>query len=245
MEFCDSHIHLQDYKTEDINNVIKNAALCGVTKFINVSAHPSDWGKVDEIAEKYPQIIPAYGVHPWYLNEAPKNWAEQLEQRLRQNPVAVVGECGIDRLKNSDVKVQRVVFLQQAELAQSYGRSLIIHAVKADEEMQKLFGEMPERTVFHSFTGSAEWGKNIQRHGFYIGINFSILRKKNMIEILQNLDINHILLETDGPYQNNVNGESLPENLPRLAEQIAQIFGLTVLQLSRILTQNWHNFLGE
>lgn len=245
MEFQDSHIHLQDYKTEDVNNVIKNAVLCGVTKFINVSAHPSDWGKVDEIAAKYPQVIPAYGVHPWYIGEAPQDWAADLEKRLQKNPVAVVGECGIDRLKNQDTEAQKAVFLQQAELARRYKRPLIIHAVKADEEMQKLFGALPQRTVFHSFTGSAEWGKNIQKHGFYIGLNFSILRKKNMVEILQNLDINHILSETDGPYQNNIAGETMPENLPRLAEQIAPIFGLTVLQLSRILTQNWHNFLGE
>lgn len=245
MELYDSHIHLQDYKTEDVNNIIKKAALCGVRKFINVSAHPDDWNKIDELAAKYSQVIPAYGVHPWYIKEVLNDWVEQLEKRLQQNPAAVVGECGIDRLKSEDTSAQKSVFLQQAELAKNYGRPLIIHAVKANEEMQKIFVELPKQTVFHSFTGSAEWGKNIQKHGFYIGLNFSILRKKNMVEILQNLDINHILLETDGPYQNNTNGETMPENLPQLAEKIAPIFGQSASQLSRILMQNLQNFLGE
>jgi len=245
MEFIDSHIHLQDYKTKDINNIIKNAFLSGVTKFINVSAHPSDWPAIDELAAQYPQIIPAYGIHPWYISGAPANWQTELERRLQNNPKACVGECGIDRIKNGDTEAQIKILLPHIELAQKYHRPLIIHSVKADAEMQKLFSKLPRHTVFHSFTGSAEWGKDIQRHGFFIGLNFSVLRKKNRVEILQNLDINQILLETDGPYQNIDNSETLPENLPSLAVQIAPIFNISTEQFTQTIMQNGLTFTGE
>ena len=245
MEFIDSHIHLQDYKTKDINNVIKNAILNGVVKLINVSAHPNDWQNIDMLAAEYPQIIPAYGIHPWHINDTPVNWQTELECRLQNNPYTLIGECGIDRIKNTDTEAQIKILLPQIELAKKYHRPLIIHSVKADMYMQKLFSLLHEKTIFHSFTGSAEWGKDIQRHGFFIGLNFSILRKKNRVEILQNLDINQILLETDGPYQNIDNGETLPENLPLLAAQLAPIFNLPTARFSQKIMQNWAKFTGE
>lgn len=245
MEFIDSHIHLQDYKTKDINNIIKNAILNGVTKLINVSAHPRDWPTIDAMVTKHQQIIPAYGIHPWYINETPQNWQKELEYRLQNNPASIVGECGIDRLKNNNTDAQLAILLPQIELAQKYHRPLIIHSVKADNEMHKLFSLLPKQTIFHSFTGSAEWGRNIQKHGFYISLNFSILRKKNIVEILQNIDINQILLETDGPYQNIDNSETMPENLPILATRLASIFNLSTEQFSQKIMQNWGKFIGE
>ena len=92
----DTHIHLQDYKTKEVKNLVKNEAETKVTQFINPSANPADWDKVTELARQYPQITPAYGIHPWYIAQAPENWAEKLENLLQNNPKAMVGECGID-----------------------------------------------------------------------------------------------------------------------------------------------------
>lgn len=245
MHFLDSHIHLQDYKTQEVKNVVNNAAKNNVTHFINASAHPNDWTTIKELAFKYPQIIPAFGVHPWYIGDLPDKWQEKLEQYLLQNPRAIVGECGIDRLKNSDINAQINILLPQIELANKHNRALIIHAVKANTEFTELFPVLPRRTVFHSFTGSAEWGQEIQKHGFFIGINFSILRKKNAAEILRGISLKNILLETDGPYQNNTDGETLPQNLPLLAEKISSLADIPLDEFADILADNQRNFSGE
>ena len=246
MSYADSHIHLQDYKTQDVKDIVNAAQKKGISVFVNASAHPADWAKVAKLSDDYTCIIPAFGIHPWHITDAPKNWFEELEQYLKKYPNSWVGECGIDRLKNKDVNAQSEILLPQIELAQTLDRPLIIHAVKADAIMELLFGKLPPRTIFHSFTGSVEWGRQIQQNSFYIGLNFSILRKKNAEEIVKNLNLTQILLETDGPYQSGIpNTETLPQNLPDLAGKIAQILKISPQKLQEILQQNWQNFTGQ
>lgn len=246
MFYVDSHIHLQDYTTQDVNNIVTAAKKNKVQILVNASAHPQDWDKVAQLAAQYPFIIPAYGVHPWHIADAPDNWLAKLKKMLEQNPRAWVGECGIDRLKNSNIDAQLKILEPQTKLAREFRRPLIIHSVKADEILVKLFPMLPKRTIFHSFTGSAEWGKKIQSHGFFIGLNFSVLHKKNAAQIIQSLNFSQILLETDGPYQSGTpNKETLPQNLPLLAEQIAALKQISVDELMMQLMQNWQNFYGE
>lgn len=244
--YIDSHIHLQDYKTQDIKNVVTNALKNGVRRFINSSAHPQDWEKVTELSDIYSEVIPAFGVHPWHIADAPDNWAKILENMLQKYTAAYVGECGIDRLKNPNTELQAEILLRHAELAHKYNRPLIIHSVKADNEMSRLFFALPRRTIFHSFTGSAQWGQQIQKHNFFIGLNFSILRKSNAAEILRSLNLRQILLETDGPYQNlERNTETLPQNLPVLAQKIADLLSIPLEKFTNILVENQNEFLGE
>lgn len=244
--FVDSHIHLQDYKTQDVKNVVTNAAQNNVTHFINPSAHPHDWAAVAELVQTYPQVTPAFGVHPWYTADAPQDWAKILEQYLQQYPTAWVGECGIDKLKNPNTELQVAILQEHIALAKKYNRPLIIHAVKANNEMAALFSELPIRTIFHSFTGSTQWGGQIQKHGFYLGLNFSILRKKNAAEILRALNLSQILLETDGPYQNIERGvETLPQNLPLLAQKIAALLQLPFAEFAQIINNNQRTFMEE
>lgn len=214
-----------------------------ISGFINISGHPDDWDKVIDTAAKFAHSHAAIGIHPWYIKEVSSNWADKLEQYLQQYPQLFVGECGIDCIRNSALQEQTNIFITQAELARLYNRALIIHAVKADMPFSKLFNKLPPRSIFHSFNGSAQWAKQIQKHGFYLGLNFTILAKKNHLEILSNLDINRILLETDYPYQRkNMPPEYMAQDIINLAQKLAKVHNLTLEKLSQILYQNWLNF---
>ncbi len=246
MHFVDTHIHLQDYNSVDVKNVVTNANKNNVCEFVNVSAQPDDWNSVINIASCYKNIIPALGIHPWYMDKAEKDWAQKLEYMLQNNPRLWIGECGIDRLKNKNISQQLDILQTEISLAQKYQRPLIMHAVKADEILRPLLPLLPHQTIFHSFTGSAEWGAELQKRGFFLGLNFSILRKKNYETILQRLNQRLLLLETDGPYQSGVKDKpSLPQNLPLLAAKIAPILNLTTDEFSEILYANWLAFKGE
>lgn len=243
MYYTDSHIHLQDYTSSEVKNVVTNALKNNVRCFVNVSSSPDDWQSVIKMSKRFSGIIPAIGIHPWHAEKADEAKFKILEKYLQKYPDLWLGECGIDRIKNPDTKVQSEVFSRQIELANKYARPLIIHAVKAENEMYQFLPLLPKRTIFHSFGGSAEWGQKIQSFGFYLGLNFSFFKKDDAAEILPKLDLHKILLETDAPYQPNKGYvRNQPENLPVLVAAIGAIYGLSEIKIAAILTENWRNF---
>ena len=198
-----------------------------------------------DLAANYSSVIPAIGVHPWYINNLSTDWASKLENLLKNNSYLWLGECGVDRLKNKDMSKQLEILKIEINLAQKYQRPLILHAVKSDVFLQPLLPLLPQKTIFHSFTGSAEWGMELQKHGFYLGLNFSILRKKNHEDILRRLNPRLLLLETDGPYQSGHKDiPSLPQNLPLLADKISSILNFPLDEFLKILYANWQDFKG-
>ncbi len=246
MYYIDTHIHLQDYNHKDVNNVVTKAQKNNVMLFINPSSHPDDWPRVSAISAQFTRVISAYGIHPWYIDNIAVDWEIKLAEQLAKNPHAWVGECGIDTIKQSNNEAQCAVFTKHIDIAKAYHRPLIIHSVKANQYLSSFFSQLPQQTIFHSFTGSLEWGKEIQKHGFYLGLNFSIMRKNQAENIIKNIDLNRVLLETDGPYQPLNKGDiSLPENLPQLAQFIADIRQISLAEMQDILYQNWLNFTGE
>lgn len=246
MYFLDSHIHLQDYKTQEVKNVVNNAAKNNILRFINPSARPDDWEAIAKIAKEYQQVIPAFGIHPWHTSQLNPDWPEKLEYYLSNFPSAMVGECGIDKLKNTNTKEQIDILYKHIHIALKYDRPLIIHAVKANNELAEILKKLPKHTIFHSFSGSAEWGLQLQKYGYYLGINFSILKKKNLEDMFRHLNLRQILLETDGPYQNwPEKTETLPQNLPSLAEKIASYSGVSLNEFLEILYNNQQCFLGD
>ena len=243
MYYTDSHIHLQDYTPEEAKNVMTAAIKADVREFIVPSSNPTDWQKIIDLTKQYSDITGAIGIHPWCVENTEYFALDILENLLIENPKLWLGECGIDRIKNPNIDRQREFFIKQIELATRYNRPLIIHSVKADDKIGEFFSILPKRTIFHSFTGSLEWGKKIQKAGFYLGINFTFFRKESAAETLQNLDLSKILIETDAPYQ-QIKGfvKNSPENLPILVLKIAEALNLSIEEISSILAQNRNTF---
>ena len=156
MNFSDMHIHLQDYKQNSATQVVEEALSAGVRRLVCVSSTESDWPRVRELAEKYPQtVMPAFGLHPWYAAAAAAGWPERLRALLSAVPAAMVGECGLDGIKGIGETEERV-FKTQILLAGELRRPLVIHAVKAVAVMEKFWPLLPARFVIHSFNGRAE-----------------------------------------------------------------------------------------
>lgn len=229
MIFFDTHIHLQDMPAAT-NDMLES---CGVKKCICVSAQESDWSAVSRLSRQMPeQIIPAFGIHPWYAESIGTGWADRLAQYLEMYPEALIGECGLDRLKNKNFKKQQQVFDIQINLSFEYGRALLLHAVKAWEWLEEYWHKLPPKFVFHSFNGRPDHLKKIMKYGGYVAVNQSILKNKTATEILKTVPLNRLLLETDAPYQ------SCPEDLPDLCRTIAQIRDIDTQTLSRVLYDN-------
>lgn len=230
MTYFDTHIHLQDFEKANIIDLLKTGE---ISKCICVSAKQEDWSKVAFYYEQYPDmVIPAFGLHPWYINTKNSDWIVELEQYLQQYSCAMVGECGFDRLKNPVFEEQNDIFLSQINLAKKYKRALLVHAVKADIWLKDFWNILPIKTVFHSFNAHIEQLKPIVKNGCYVGLNINILKNKNCNEIIRQIPKNKMLIETDAPYQSGVS------DLELLVKKIAEIRNEKLEDLSLSLYAN-------
>lgn len=217
MRFVDTHIHLQDFDipAEEVICLLRQN---GVDKCICISATEDDWKKVGALAQKFPQtVVPAFAIHPWYAHSAKSGWRSRLEQKLKDFPQALIGECGLDLLKGEEPSQQQKVFEEHIALAKQYHLPLLLHMVKAWDLLNDYWNKLPQPFVFHSFNGSVEMLRQIIKHGGYVAVNDKILRTKHAEEVIKNVPELRLLLETDAPYQSKIS------DLPRLCENIALI----------------------
>lgn len=219
MHFIDTHIHLQDFETE-IMQLMRQLKQSGTDKCICVSATEQDWEKVAVLAQKFPQsVIPAFAVHPWYAGNSQPDWKKHLEQMIKDFPSALIGECGFDGIKGPEQSLQEEVFDFHIALADKYRRPLLLHIVKAQNQLSNYRNKIKQPFVFHSFNGSAEFLKQVLKYNGYVAFNAKILQNKKAETIIKAVPENRLLFETDAPYQSNIG------DLTLLCEKIAAIRG--------------------
>lgn len=236
MQFIDTHIHLQDYKSKNAPQ-IPDAA---VVKFVCVSAWEADWESVGKLAQAFPQaVVPAFGLHPWYLAEALPGWEERLRARLQAFPRALIGECGLDRLKNPAAEPQQQAFAAHIRLAAELKRPLLVHAVKAQDWLENFWPQLQGvRFVLHSFGGSAEFMRRALHFGAYISFAPPVCSRKNFAELASSVPADKLLLESDGPYQGQ------PAEILALLLQLAACRGEPAEQLAARIYQNSQEFIN-
>lgn len=241
MYFIDTHIHLQDYKSINATDIIAKAKILNIKKLICVSAEEKDWPNVTQFFNAYPDVVvPAFGIHPWYVNNTLPDWQDRLCSLLRQYPCSLVGECGIDGYKPF-MEQQIETFKFQSDLAKKLHRPLIVHAVKSQSFFEKSWHLLPEKFVIHSYNGNLEFLKQIIKHNGYIGLSASILKNKNIKELLSNIPHNKLLLETDGPYQSLHQGSEAYTWF--IIEQLQRLEQITGYPMAEQIYQNSLEFI--
>lgn len=240
MQFTDSHLHLQDYKTNNAPQIIADLRAKGFAKVVCASSSPSDWARVADLALRYPDmIIPAFGLHPWYVNEAPADWLDTVERYLRQFPKSWVGECGLDRLKAPSQEGQEAAFAVQIELAEKLNRPLNIHLLKADDWFRKFWRRLPERFMLHSFGGSTGFLREALDNGAFISLSAAVLKRKNGAEIIRTVPLDRLLLESDAPYLSSYG------DIPALAAEIAEMKNVGQEEVVNRVFDNFKEFCNE
>ena len=238
MQFIDTHIHLQDDKSNNATDIIARAQQVGCVKMICVSSTETNWPQVALLCQNNPNnIVPAFGIHPWSVSDIREGWGTRLEEMIKQYPSAIIGECGLDGLKPLP-EVQKNVFLSHCRLAKRHNRPLIVHAVKAQTELESLWQELPEKFVIHGYNSKPEFLKQIIRHDGYIGLGSHILRHPQAKEIIGLIPLNKMLFETDAPYQ-----ASYPWAIKEQAEQIARLLNISMEKLMEQVLKNSMEFI--
>ncbi len=201
----DSHLHLQDEVFSGcLPEVLDQAAEAGVHRLVVNGAEESDWPRVLELARRHPQVVPCFGLHPWYVCGRSRGWLERLEFFLREVPSAV-GEIGLDRWqKGRDEAAQEEVFRDQLGLARHLGRPVMIHCLQAWGWMLRVLREedpLPAGFLLHAFGGSRELLPVFQEMGAYFSFAGNVLEdsKAHRRQVLKAVLPERLLLESDAP----------------------------------------------
>jgi TatD DNase family protein len=202
----DSHAHFQAVKDpSQMESVLSLLRSNGVGRIFCNATSPEDWDEVRGYAERHEEVVPFFGIHPWFADSAIEGWESKLLSRLVGGR-AGIGEIGLDRAREGlDLGVQRLVFDRQLDMAFSLNRPFTLHCVDAWGmciESISGHGKGTLPFVAHSFSGPVEVMKEIVRLGGYISFSLKLLEKRftKVQEAFAQAPLDRILLETDFPY---------------------------------------------
>ncbi len=248
----DSHAHYDDRKFEgDRESLLRSLAFRGVSGVVNAGCDIASSHFSVELANKYNHIYAAVGIHPNDALKAERKYIYRLEQLLGENKVVAIGEIGLDYHYDTVPKeIQRKIFREQLELAQSKGVPVVIHARESVGEcVETVLSYKGLRGVFHSYSGSVETMKILQKAGWYISFSgpctFSNAAK--LREVVKECDASLMLTETDAPYltPHPYRGERNDSTyIKYIIEKIAELKQMCFEDVERITVENAKSIYG-
>ncbi|WP_017815543.1 MULTISPECIES: TatD family hydrolase [Paenibacillus] len=250
----DTHTHLdsKDFD-EDRKEVIERAYAEGVTRMVNVGFDRETIPTTMELVEAYDFIYAAVGWHPVEAITMQPGDLEWIESLCKHEKVVAIGEIGLDyHWDKSPKDVQHRVLREQIGLARSINMPIVIHNREAHEDIVRILREEKASEVggiMHSFSGSWETAKMCLDMGFHLSFGGPITFKnaKQPKEVLQQVPMDRLLLETDSPYltphpYRGKRNESAHVRL--VAEAAAELKGVSLEEISEITTKNALTLFG-
>ncbi|MEG0457406.1 MAG: TatD family hydrolase [Oscillospiraceae bacterium] len=241
----DSHAHYDDKKFDnDRDDILKNLFNNGICNIINVGADLASSQNSKNLANKYEKIYFACGVHPHEVENLPSNYLEIIESLAGDKKCVAIGEIGLDYFYDfSPREIQKEAFKQQLILAKKLQKPVIIHSRDASQDSLNILTSYKPCGVVHCFTQSAQTAKKIIDIGMYIGITGVVTFKnaKKVIEVVENIPVDKLLLETDCPYMapEPNRGKRCDSSMIRFtAQAIAKIKKIDTQKLIDICNEN-------
>ena len=204
--YFDTHVHLNSEKYEDVNVIIKNAVENGVKKMIVVGYDLPTSQKAVEIASNFDFIYAAVGIHPSEVKNAKMSDFEAIERLLQYKKVVAVGEIGLDYHWDKDNKgVQKEFFVKQLMLAKKYNLPIIIHSRDAANDTYEVLYQCQncyKKGIMHCYSYSLEMAYKFITLNLKLAFGgaLTFLNSKENKEVVENIDIKNLLVETDSPY---------------------------------------------
>ena len=240
--FCDTHCHLFKEYYEDIDYLIKEAKENGVNRMFVSGCDGKSNEEVMQLLKKE-EIYGTVGIHPEAVFTYVGKDLLDLEEYIKQKKIIAIGEIGLDyHYEKESREAQIELFEKQLALAEKYHLPVVVHAREATLDVITCLKKFSLRGVIHSFSGSLEIAKQFIQMGFLLGINGVITFKNcHLKEVIKQLDLHTILLETDSPYLTPVpyRGEqNSPRRIKEIASFVAQLKEVSISQLAEITNQN-------
>ena len=254
----DTHCHLSfpDYNG-DRAAVIQRATDAGVVAFISVATEPEDWYRTLDIAEMYPSMRVAVGVHPNHAQAYNTAMGDELRKTVKNKRVVAIGETGLDFYRETAPREKQVEsFLTHLTVAADENLPFILHCRNAENEMLGMLAlerdrlKRPLRGVWHCFTASVDHAKCAMELDLYFGLGGIVTFPKSTAirEAIAVMPENRLLLETDCPFLSPQGFRNQRRNEPSfmtaIVTTLAEVRGTTTEEIRRITTENARTLFG-
>ena len=242
----DTHAHLNDPAFDpDREELMAGLAAKGIGYVMNAGCSLESSRDIIQMAEQYPWLYGSVGSHPDSADEVNEEVIEAYRQMAKHEKVKAIGEIGLDYYyEDIPREIQKNAFRMQMALANELDMPVIIHEREAHDDGMRIVKEFPKvKGVFHCYSGSAEMARQLVNMGWYIGFT-GVLTFKNArkaVETAASIPLDRIVLETDCPFMapEPFRGKrNDPGYLPKMAEKLAEIRGLSPEEVEKITTEN-------
>ena len=252
MELIDAHGHLNDEKFDDVSAVVERAEERGVIAHVCASCDLSSSQKAVELAKRFSIVYAAVGFHPENISSFDKNSLSEIEKLAKNDKVVAIGEIGLDYYYEKETKEeQKEIFANQIDLANKLNLPVVIHSREAmGDTLEILKKHSPKKeSLMHCYGGSIESARELMKLGFSFSFGGLLTFKNatNVVEVVKQIPIERILLETDCPYMTPVpyrGQRNEPSYIVYTADMLAKIKGLTLEEVAKVTTQNARRLFG-
>lgn len=248
MQFIDTHAHMYDEQfLENIDEFVQKAEAEFVHQIYLPNCDQHTIAPMMDICKQYPGVFkPMMGLHPCYVKEDYETELKIVADWLAKEKFAAIGEIGLDFYWDKTFAEQQIkAFEYQTRLALDYNLPIIIHTRSSTDEAIALLKTLQNgnlKGIFHCFGGTSEQAQQIIDLGFLMGIGGVVTFKKSELpEVLKNVPLSHLVLETDAPYLAPMpfrGKQNQSAYIPYIAEKIAQIKALSIEEVARVTTAN-------
>ncbi len=243
--FTDTHCHILSTSYYNPDDVINNLSQNNIKRIIINGYNLKTNKEVISLSNKYPNVYGALGIHPDNIIEDLEENINLIKENSSNPKIIAIGEIGLDYYHNKDNKKEQLELLDTfLNLAEELNLPVIVHNREATDDLLKILKRHHVKGIIHCFSGSLETAKEYLKLGFKLGIG-GVLTFKNahLKEVLKEIPITSILLETDSPYLTPMPLRGIPNEpmyLKFVADELTTIYNVSLEKLSNILEENFH-----
>lgn len=252
----DSHCHL-DYPglAEREAEVVANARAAGIVGMLTIGTTRAGWTQAIAIAERWPEVWAAVGIHPHHAGEEGLEDPAPLVEAARHPKVVAIGETGLDFYYDRVPReAQERSFRTHVEACRITGLPLVVHTRDADEAtIAVLEDEMAKgsfRAVIHCFSSSRRLAERALALGFHLGIGgiLTFKRSEELRAIVKDVPLERCLLETDAPYLAPVpfrGKTNEPAFTVHTAKVLAELKAVPLAEVERVTTRAFFDLVAK
>lgn len=251
MQLIDTHVHLNfDAFQSDLDQIAQRWREHHIVRLVHSCVEPSEFNQIQNLAQQFPELYYAVGVHPLDVDKWDKEAGAQMRLLAQSDPkVVAIGETGLDFFKADNCDQQKQVFWSHLQIARQLQLPVIIHCREAAASMHQLLQQFwrdqgPVNGVMHCWGGTPEETQWFLDLGFYISFS-GIVTFKNAKQVHQSarmVPCDRLLIETDCPFLAPVpvRGErrNEPANVRYVAQHVANLRDVSLEELAATTTQN-------